>query len=196
MATYSDISNANWNSTDSGQLSVANGGTGQTSYTNGELLIGNTTNNTLTKTTLTDGANITITNGAGSITIAASADTKQGALTPKVATGTISAAELLKGFITGDDTFILTTATAALIVAAITNCVVGSSFRFIVTNIGAGTVTLKAGTNVNLKVKNTHATPSPTADEIGIATQTTSEFYVVVTAIGTGSEAVDIIQIW
>jgi hypothetical protein len=28
MATYSDISNANWNSTDSGQLSVANGGTG------------------------------------------------------------------------------------------------------------------------------------------------------------------------
>lgn len=56
----------------SGVLSPANGGTGQSSYANGELLIGNTTGGTLTKTTLTAGSNITITNGAGSITIAAS----------------------------------------------------------------------------------------------------------------------------
>lgn len=52
-----------------GTLPVANGGTGQTSYTNGQLLIGNTTGNTLTKATLTQGTGITITNGAGSITI-------------------------------------------------------------------------------------------------------------------------------
>lgn len=52
-----------------GTLSVANGGTGQTTYTNGQLLIGNSTGNTLTKATLTAGTNITITNGAGSITI-------------------------------------------------------------------------------------------------------------------------------
>jgi len=56
----------------SGTLPVANGGTGQTSYVNGELLIGNTTGNTLTKATLTAGANITITNSTGSITIAVS----------------------------------------------------------------------------------------------------------------------------
>lgn len=55
-----------------GTLAVANGGTGQTSYTNGQLLIGNTTGNTLTKATLTAGTGISITNGAGSITIAAS----------------------------------------------------------------------------------------------------------------------------
>jgi len=55
-----------------GTVAVASGGTGQTSYTNGQLLIGNTTGNTLTKATLTEGANITITNGAGTITIAAS----------------------------------------------------------------------------------------------------------------------------
>jgi hypothetical protein len=55
-----------------GTLDVDNGGTGQTSYTNGQLLIGNTTGNTLTNATLTAGNNITITNGAGSITIAAS----------------------------------------------------------------------------------------------------------------------------
>ena len=55
-----------------GTLAVANGGTGQTSYTDGQLLIGNTTGNTLAKATLTQGTGITITNGAGSITIAAS----------------------------------------------------------------------------------------------------------------------------
>lgn len=55
-----------------GTLAVANGGTGQTTYTDGQLLIGNSTGNTLTKTTLTAGTNITITNAAGAITIAAS----------------------------------------------------------------------------------------------------------------------------
>ena len=54
-----------------GTLGVNNGGTGQTSFTNGQLLIGNTTGSTLNKATLTAGTGITITNGAGSITIAA-----------------------------------------------------------------------------------------------------------------------------
>jgi hypothetical protein len=53
-------------------LPVASGGTGQSTFTNGQLLIGNTTGNTLNKATLTAGANITITNGTGSITIAVS----------------------------------------------------------------------------------------------------------------------------
>lgn len=53
-----------------GVLPVANGGTGSGSYTDGQLLIGNTSGNTLTKATLTAGSNITITNGGGSITIA------------------------------------------------------------------------------------------------------------------------------
>lgn len=52
-----------------GTLAVVSGGTGQTSYTDGQLLIGNTTGNTLTKATLTAGTNISITNGAGAITI-------------------------------------------------------------------------------------------------------------------------------
>ena len=55
-----------------GTLPVANGGTGQTSYTDGQLLIGNSTGNTLTKATLTAGSGITITNGSGAITIASS----------------------------------------------------------------------------------------------------------------------------
>lgn len=52
-------------------LSVILGGSGQTSYTNGQLLIGNTTGNTLTKATLTASAatGLLIANGLGSITI-------------------------------------------------------------------------------------------------------------------------------
>lgn len=53
-----------------GTLAVANGGTGQTTYTDGQLLIGNSTGNTLSKSTLTAGSGITITNGSGTITIA------------------------------------------------------------------------------------------------------------------------------
>lgn len=54
-----------------GTLPVANGGTGQTTYTDGQLLIGNTTGNTLAKATLTAGTGVTITNGPGTITISA-----------------------------------------------------------------------------------------------------------------------------
>jgi hypothetical protein len=54
-----------------GTLAVANGGTGQTSYTDGQLLIGNSSGNTLTKATLTAGTGISITNAGGSITITA-----------------------------------------------------------------------------------------------------------------------------
>lgn len=53
----------------SGTLALGNGGTGQTSYTNGQLLIGNTATGGLSKATLTAGTNVTITNGNGTITI-------------------------------------------------------------------------------------------------------------------------------
>jgi len=72
----SDGTNASWdaiavNTSDiTGTLAVTNGGTGQTSYTDGQLLIGNSTGNTLTKASLTAGSGVTITPGAGSIQIA------------------------------------------------------------------------------------------------------------------------------
>jgi len=53
-------------------IAVNKGGTGQTTYADGELLIGNSSGG-LTKATLTAGDNITITEGSGSITIAAAA---------------------------------------------------------------------------------------------------------------------------
>lgn len=57
---------------------VNKGGTGQTSFVNGELMIGNSTGNTLTKATLTAGAGISITNGTGSISIAATGSAPTG----------------------------------------------------------------------------------------------------------------------
>ena len=70
----------------SGTLPVANGGTNQTTYTDGQLLIGNSTGNTLTKATLTAGTGITITNGSGAITIAGNT----GTVTSVSGTGTVN----------------------------------------------------------------------------------------------------------
>ena len=52
-------------------VAVSLGGTGQTSYTDGQLLIGNSSGNTLSKSTLTAGSGVSISNGNGSITISA-----------------------------------------------------------------------------------------------------------------------------
>lgn len=76
----------------SGTLPVANGGTGQTTYTNGQLLIGNTTGNTLTKATLTAGTWTTITNGTGSITVASSLPYTESASSLVLGTGAGGAA--------------------------------------------------------------------------------------------------------
>jgi len=89
----SDIPTLNQNTTGtaaglSSTLAVSSGGTGQTSYTDGELLIGNSTGNTLTKATLTAGSGITITNAGGSITIASAGGAGSGTVTSVSGTGT------------------------------------------------------------------------------------------------------------
>jgi hypothetical protein len=71
----------------SATLAVTSGGTGQTTYTDGQLLIGNTSGNTLTKAALTAGTGISITNGNGSISIAA---TNAGAVTSVTATSPVA----------------------------------------------------------------------------------------------------------
>jgi hypothetical protein len=56
----------------SGTLGVINGGTGQSNvFTNGDLLIGNGTGGTLNRNKIVGTAPITVTNGAGTITIGA-----------------------------------------------------------------------------------------------------------------------------
>jgi hypothetical protein len=81
------LSNVDLATAVTGTLPVANGGTGQTTYTDGQILIGNTSGNTLAKGTLTAGTGITITNGAGSITVAA---INNGTVTSVGGTGTVN----------------------------------------------------------------------------------------------------------
>lgn len=88
-----------------GTLAVANGGTGQTSYTDGQLLIGNSTGNTLTKATLTAGSGISITNGGGSITISSTAG--GGTVTSVSGSGGSTGMTLTGGPITGAGTLTL-----------------------------------------------------------------------------------------
>lgn len=66
IVTLGNVTTGTWSGT---AVAVNKGGTGQTSYTNGQLLIGNTTSGGLDKAPLTAGTGITITNGAGAITI-------------------------------------------------------------------------------------------------------------------------------
>jgi hypothetical protein len=82
-------------------LPVASGGSGQSSFTDGQLLIGNSTGNTLTKATLTPGAGISITNAAGAITVATSGGISgTAALAKLTALGTDGSLTFVDGIIT------------------------------------------------------------------------------------------------
>jgi hypothetical protein len=65
ITTLGTITTGTWSAD---TIAVNRGGTGQTSYSNGELLIGSGTS--LVKNTLSSGDGISITNGSGSITVA------------------------------------------------------------------------------------------------------------------------------
>lgn len=118
-----------------GVLPVANGGSGQSSYTDGQLLIGNSTGNTLTKTTLTAGANITITNGGGSITIAATGG--GGGSTVVVSTKTANYT------MTNSDDVILCNPTAGTpITITMHSAATATSKRYSVKNIGNDSCTI------------------------------------------------------
>ena len=70
LTSVGTIGTGTWQGT---TIGVAYGGTGQTTYTDGQLLIGNTATGGLAKATLTAGSNVTITNGNGTIEISAAA---------------------------------------------------------------------------------------------------------------------------
>ncbi|MGZ3791652.1 MAG: beta strand repeat-containing protein, partial [Bdellovibrio sp.] len=81
-----------------GTLPVARGGTGQSTYTDGQLLIGNSVGNTLAKATLTAATGISITNGNGSITIANTGLTSSSTFSGDVSgTSTTTSVDKIKG---------------------------------------------------------------------------------------------------
>ena len=120
----------------SATLAVTSGGTGQTSYTDGQLLIGNSTGNTLTKATLTAGSGISITNGSGSISIAA---TNSGTVTSVTGTspvvssgGTTPAISLAASY--GDTQNPYASKTANYVLASPDGSAGAPTFRAIVAN--------------------------------------------------------------
>jgi hypothetical protein len=108
-----DATNANNIST--GTLAVNVGGTGQTSYTDGQLLIGNTTGNTLTKATITAGSNVTVTNGHGTITIASSAGSGAPTYSYAAQSSTLNPAVIGTFYLLSGSSFNITLPTAASI---------------------------------------------------------------------------------
>jgi hypothetical protein len=75
-----------------GTLPHDNGGTGQTVFTDGEILIGKT-DGSLAKATLTAGSNVTITNGDGTIEIASTGGGGGGGTSVTVTQATATAAQ-------------------------------------------------------------------------------------------------------
>lgn len=83
LTSVGTITTGTWDAT---TIAVNRGGTGQTTYTDGQLLIGRTSTGSLTKATLSSANNVTITNGAGTITISANPNLSY---TSSSATGTV-----------------------------------------------------------------------------------------------------------
>ena len=145
----------------SGTLDVDHGGTGQTSYTDGQLLIGNTTGTTLAKGTLTAGTGIGIVNGGGSITIS---NSSPGGSTTFDITDGITTETIADG-----DTLTFTAGTGV-------TAVVSATDTLTITNTGVTSIV--AGTNISIS----GATGAVTIDS-------TDQFTGTVTSVGLGLPA-------
>jgi len=142
LVTLGTVTTGTWSAS---TIAVNKGGTGQTSYTNGQLLIGNTTGNTLTKATLTGTSNqVVVTNSTGSITLS----TPQSIATsssPTFTDLTLSGGDLIASSATTFNVF-NTVATTVNAFGAATTLALGTSAVAI--NLGANAV-VSGGTAAN-----------------------------------------------
>ncbi len=128
-------------------VTVTQGGTGISSFTDGQLLIGNSFGNTLTAATLTAGTGISVTNGAGAITIAA---TNNGTVTSVGGTGSVNGITL-SGTVTSTGNLTLGGTLSGV------NLVTQITGTLGVGNGGTGQVTANAGFNALAPSQATHS---------------------------------------
>jgi len=127
-----------------GGVAVNRGGTGQTSYIDGQLLIGNSVGNTLSKNTLTPSTGIGVTNGNGTIAISNTGVTS-------VAAGSGVSVSAATGAVTIVNTGVLSISggTTGLTPATATTGAVTLAGTLIIANGGTGATTA-AGARTNL----------------------------------------------
>lgn len=119
-------------------VAITDGGTGlSTTPTDGQLLIGNTGTNSYSLATLTQGANITITNAAGAITIAAGA----GGITWSEVTDAAFTIAADNGYICNRGTLVTATLPAT--------CALGKTFRLAGKGAGLWTIAQNAGQTIH-----------------------------------------------
>jgi len=161
------------------------GGTGfGGGYSDGQLLIGNSTGGTISRNTLTAGTGISITNGAGSITIAA---TGAGSVTSVTGTspvvssgGTTPAISLASGY--GDTQNPYASKTANYILAAPNGSAGAPTFRAMV---ASDVPTLNQNTTGSAAKWTTARTESLTGDITGSTTVDGSANYSIATTLAT-----------
>jgi hypothetical protein len=184
-----------------GTVAVANGGTGLTATpTNGQIDIGNGSG--FTRTTLTAGTNVTITNGAGSITIAASgggggspggSDTQVQYNSSSTFAGsanltfngtTLNAASI--NVSTGNLTF---TTTGQKIVGDFTNATVSNRTNFVTStaNSSTGIYALPSGTSTAASWQAANNSDPTNASKVLIASNGSTDVQLVSGVNGTGT---------
>jgi hypothetical protein len=144
------ITSATWNGN---TVAVNRGGTGQSSYTDGQLLIGNSTGNTLTKSTLTAGTGISVTNSAGGITIANTSPSSGGTVT-SITAGT----GLSGGTITSSGTIALANTTVSA--GSYTNSSITVDAQGRLTSASSGTAPVTSVTGTSPVVSSGGTTPA------------------------------------
>ena len=150
-----------------GTIAVNQGGTGQTTYTDGQLLIGNTTGNTLTKSTLTAGTAIGITNGAGSISIANTGVTSAVAGTGISVSGATGAVTVTNT--APDQTVVLTAGTGISTSGTYPSFTVTNTAPDQTVALASGTGISVTGTYPNFTVTNTAPSSGGTVTAVSVA---------------------------
>lgn len=161
----------------SSTLPTTSGGTGQTAYTDGQLLIGNSATGGLSKATLTPGSNIGITNANGAITIAYTGSAGGVTSLSAGATGLTPASSTTGAITLGGTLAIGSGGTGSTTQQAAINALTGAQ--------SSGKVLRSDGTNASLSAIQASDVPTLNQNTTGTASNVTGT--VAITNGGTGA---------